>query len=203
MSLQADIHLLFPTIVQTTDFDDSDALNEKLIAGVAALREKLPNTKPDDWIGSVYTTLHSDIELLEIEPFSALKPLILNEICRYAETLQIQAPMEYLRILDAWLNVYDRNASQEAHIHQNSVFSGIYYIKAPADCSSVIFQSHENGLMISPPVTGVDELNSTSAAFPAVAGRMVIFRSHLRHSVAPNESDQERISLAFNVDIAG
>ncbi len=203
MSTQTETHLLFPTIVQTTDFDDSAALNEKLAAGVAALRKKIPNTKPDDWIGSVYTTLHADIELLNIEPFSALKPLILGEISRYAETLHIQAPIEYLRILDAWLNVYDRNSSQDGHIHQNSVFSGIYYIKAPADCSSVIFHSHETSLMISPPVTEVDELNSTSVAVPALAGRMVIFRSHLRHSVAPNESDQERISLSFNVDIAG
>ena len=202
MTVQSDIHLLFPTIVQTTDYDDA-ALNEKLVAGVEALRKKIPNTKPEGWIGSVYTTLHSDIDLLNLAPFSALKPLILREISRYAETLHIHAPTQYLRILDAWLNVYDRNASQEAHIHQNSVFSGIYYIKAPADCASVIFQSHEASLMISPTVTDVDELNSTSAAFPARAGRMVIFRSHLRHCVAPNEIDQERISLAFNVDIVG
>ncbi len=197
----SDTHMLFPTVIQTTDIEGAAALNNTLIQGVHALQEKIPNTKPDDWACSVYTTLHSDIELLEIEPFSALRDLILREVSRYADTLQIHAPKQYLRILDAWLNVYAKGDSQELHVHQNSVFSGIYYIQAPEDCASVMFRSPEADLMIDPPKTGYDELNTTSALFPAIAGQMIIFRSHLRHCVLLNDTDAPRISLAFNLDI--
>lgn len=201
LNQQTTAHLLFPTVVQTTDIEGADALNEELLTGVAALQRQIPNTKPDDWACSVYTTLHSDIDLFAIAPFSKVKELALREVSRYAELLHMHAPYPYLRILDAWINVYNEGDSQEMHIHQNSIFSGIYYIQAPEGCSSVMFRSPSADTMIDPPKTAIDELNSTDAMFPAVAGQMIIFRSHLRHSVLPNTTGTPRISLSFNVDL--
>lgn len=201
MSPQSTAHLLFPTVVQTTDIENAEALNKKLLNGVTALQEQIPNTKPDDWACTVYTTLHSDIDLFAIEPFSEMKNYALREVSRYADTMHMHAPKPNLRILDAWINVYGPGDSQEMHIHQNSVFSGIYYIQAPEGCASVMFRSPEADIMIDPPKTSVDELNSTDAMFPAIAGQMIIFRSHLRHSVLTNNTALPRISLSFNIDI--
>ena len=202
MATESRLHQLFPTLVQTSTIENSQALNEKLLRGVEAIRKVTPNSKPDDWTCSVYTTLHSPIELLETDPFTLLKPIILQEVQRYANATGIHAPAEHLRILDAWLNVYAKGDSQELHIHQNSVFSGIYYIKAPEGCADVQFQSPMVDTMISPPVFETTELNSTAAYIPAQEGRMILFRSHLRHAVLQNETDGDRISLAFNLDIA-
>lgn len=201
MSAQSITHLLFPTIVQTTDIENADALNVRLLEGVAGLQQQIPNTKPDDWACTVYTTLHSDIDLFAIDPFSEVKDLALREVSRYADTMHMHAPPANLRVLDAWINVYNAGDSQEMHIHQNSVFSGIYYIQAPEGCASVMFRSPEADTMIDPPRTAVDELNSTDVLFPAIAGQMIIFRSHLRHSVMTNNTNSPRISLSFNIDI--
>ena len=192
---------MFPTVVQTTDIENATALNDRLLPAVAALQRQVPNTKPDDWACSVYTTLHSDLDLFAIDPFSEVKPFALREISRYAETMHMHAPIENLRVLDAWINVYHLGDSQEMHVHQNSVFSGIYYIQAPPGCAPVQFRSPEADVMIDPPRTDVDELNSTDAQFPAVTGQMIIFRSHLRHAVLMNRTEAPRISLSFNVDI--
>lgn len=194
-------HLLFPTVVQTTNIENADLLNKRLVKGVFALRQQIPNTKPDDWACTVYTTLHSEIELFAIDPFTEVKDLALREIARYADTMHMHAPLANLRILDAWINVYEEGDSQEMHIHQNSVFSGIYYIQAPQGCSALMFRSSEADTMIDPPKTAIDELNSTDVMFPAIAGQMIIFRSNLRHSVLSNSTDVPRISLSFNVDI--
>ena len=202
MAAESHLHQLFPTLVQTTTIEDHATLNEKLLTGVEAIRKVTPNTKPDDWTCSVYTTLHSPIELLETEPFTLLKPIILQEVQRYANASGIHAPVKHLRVLDAWLNVYSKGDSQELHIHQNSVFSGIYYIKAPAGCADVQFQSSMNDTMIAPPIFETTALNSTAAFIPAEAGRMILFRSHLKHAVMQNKIDDERISLAFNLDLA-
>ncbi len=201
MSTQSTTHLLFPTVVQTTNIENAGTLNVRLQEGVTALQQHIPNTKPDDWACTVYTTLHSDIDLFAIDPFSEVKSLALREVSRYADTMHMHAPQPNLRVLDAWINVYSAGDSQEMHIHQNSVFSGIYYIQAPEGCASVMFRSPEADMMIDPPKTAVDELNSTDVMFPAVAGKMIIFRSHLRHSVLTNNTESPRISLSFNIDI--
>ena len=193
--------MLFPTVVQTTDIENSDALNKRLVEAVATLQAQIPNTKPDDWACSVYTTLHSEIDLFLVHPFSEIKPIALREISRYAETMHMHAPAANLRILDAWINVYETGDSQEMHVHKNSVFSGIYYVQAPEGCSEVMFRSSEADTMIDPPKTATDELNATEALFPAVAGQMIIFRSNLQHCVLSNATQAPRISLSFNVDI--
>ncbi|MBT5667827.1 MAG: hypothetical protein HOJ06_20980, partial [Rhodospirillaceae bacterium] len=80
MNGDAQIHQLFPTVVRTSNIENFQALNEKLTPGVEAIRKTTPNTKPDDWACSVYTTLHSSIELLDTEPFTLLKPIIQREV---------------------------------------------------------------------------------------------------------------------------
>tara|TARA_Y100000588_G_C14226058_1_gene913175 strand:- start:1015 stop:1620 length:606 start_codon:yes stop_codon:yes gene_type:complete len=194
-------HLLFPTVVQTTDIENADVLNQRLVKAVSTLQTQVPNTKPDDWACSVYTTLHSEIDLLEIHPFSEMKTIVLREISRYADAMHMHAPAANLRILDAWINVYETGDSQEMHIHKNSVFSGIYYVQAPEGCSEVMFRSSEADTMIDPPKTATDDLNATEALFPAIAGQMIIFRSNLQHCVLSNKTEAPRVSLSFNVDI--
>lgn len=201
MSPHPTTHLLFPTVVQATDIENSDTLNRRLLNGVTELQRQIPNTKPDDWACNVYTTLHSDLDLFAISPFSEVKELALREVSRYADLMHMHAPAHCLRILDAWINVYGEGDSQEMHVHQNSVFSGIYYIQAPEGCSAVMFRAPDADTMIDPPKTAVDEINSTDAMFPAITGQMIIFRSHLRHSVLLNKTKKPRISLSFNVDL--
>lgn len=181
--------------------ENAAAMNEILVPAVASLQNQIPNTKPDDWACTVYTTLHSEIDLFEVHPFSEMKPIVLREIKRYADAMHMHAPLENLRVLDAWINVYEEGDSQEMHVHKNSVFSGIYYIQAPEGCSAVMFRSSEADTMIDPPKTATDELNATEAVFPAVAGRMIIFRSNLQHCVLSNSTKSPRISFSFNVDI--
>jgi uncharacterized protein (TIGR02466 family) len=40
--------------------------------------------------------------------------------------------------------------------------------------------------------------NRAWITLPAVAGHLVLFESWLRHEVAPNPIDEERISVSFN-----
>jgi uncharacterized protein (TIGR02466 family) len=40
--------------------------------------------------------------------------------------------------------------------------------------------------------------NQIHVTYPAVAGNVILFESWLRHEVAANRVDQERISVSFN-----
>jgi hypothetical protein len=62
-----------------------------------------------------------------------------------------------------------------------------------------MFHSMRYDLMLSPPLTGLDELNQTVAELGVREGRMVLFPSWLKHSVRPSPNADERISISFNV----
>ena len=86
-----------------------------------------------------------------------------------------------------WFNISTPNESTGWHDHkQNSLFSGIYYLKVPPLSGDLKFRKKN--------LEGWDELK-----IRAVEGKMVLFKSELSHSVNRNNSLSKRVSLAFNM----
>jgi len=82
--------------------------------------------------------------------------------------------------------------------------SGIFWVKAPENCGKLIFQNPhsfaENWLIESADVDVKKRLNyHHTFEFAPQEGTLVMFPSHLMHLVEPNESDEDRISIAFNL----
>ena len=100
-----------------------------------------------------------------------------------------------------WINVNPKGGSNLIHSHPNSHWSGVLYIQQPSDVtgnSGMIEFINPNqegrdlaGLL---PKNGFDPIMRIRPK----AGQMVIFPSYLLHSVYPNDSDQDRITIAFN-----
>ncbi|MDH3464238.1 MAG: 2OG-Fe(II) oxygenase family protein [Acidimicrobiia bacterium] len=72
-------------------------------------------------------------------------------------------------------------------------------MKAPAGCAPTLFHSEVSDVMLDPPIVETTPLNSQVQAIDAVEGRMVIFRSWLRHRVLPSTIDEDRVTISFNV----
>jgi len=199
MSHKSEAVMIFPTTIQVTDLENPEALNEKICEGCYDLRETQPNTKPASWACNVYTTILNGQRLTDAEPFSALKDIIMGEVDKYARGLKFDVDRHPPRLNECWLNIYGKGHSQEVHCHRNHVFSGIYYPKAPEGCGEVVFHSPLADQMLEPPITEGTALNTPTFRVQPKPGRMVIFRSWLRHSVLPSEIEDDRISIAFNV----
>ena len=161
--------------------------------------KKQPNTKPDAWACNLYTTILSGQSLTDAEPFSKLKKIILDEVAKYARELRFDIDRYPPRLTECWLNIYGKGHSQDVHCHPNNVFSGIYYPKAPKGCGHLVFHSNLGGMMLEPPVIENTASNVPLFRVEPKPGRMVIFRSWLRHSVLPTDIEDDRISIAFNV----
>ena len=83
-----------------------------------------------------------------------------------------------------WFNIAKCNEITGVHDHaQLASFSGVVYLRCNSSSGHLYF-----------PQSGGEEFSIT----PEV-GKMVLFPSHARHGVHPNKSDNERISLAFNL----
>lgn len=193
------IQPFFPTLVQITDIPEAKQLNRQILKGVRRIQENTENTQPESWIGDVFTTIGSAMNILTQNEFRKLNKVILHEVSSYAHSLKFDIKQYPLKINECWLNVYRAGNSQEPHIHANSVFSGIYFVKTPKECAPLILLSPLANTMIEPPKTETTELNRVSVRYEPTAGQMLVFRSHLMHAVKSSPSDDERISIAFNV----
>ncbi len=102
---------------------------------------------------------------------------------------------------NAWVNINKKGGFNSIHTHGRFHISGVYYVKQPA------VKAGQSG-MIEFVNSRFDhhiyqELN-TNAFAPKVsmrpkAGEMIVFPSTLLHSVYPNDSDEERITIAWNL----
>ena len=97
-----------------------------------------------------------------------------------------------------WINVNGNGHANTTHDHYDRTppaepigVSGIFYVSVPEDnMGDVVFQGtvmRSNPTLYDPP-----------KKFSPKTNRMLLFPSDCFHSVEPNESSKERISIAFN-----
>jgi uncharacterized protein (TIGR02466 family) len=87
------------------------------------------------------------------------------------------------------------------HIHPNSLWSGVYYVKTPDNCGHLkIEDTRTMSLMSRPRKTNKEEPKHLwkEVHFEPKAGRLIMFPSWVNHCVDPNNSDELRISISFN-----
>lgn len=188
--------MLFPTALQIADLADPGPINTELLQAVADIRGIEPNSKPTSWACDLYTTIGNPSLLLEHQAFQKLLRLFQQQLQAYAQNHAYVS--EQPRITECWLNVYKSGDAQEIHLHRNSMVSGIYYVSVPAGAGATLFYSPWADVMLAPkPVEG-NQLNATVSGIEPQAGRVVLFRSSLRHSVLPGHFEGERVTIAFN-----
>lgn len=194
-----EINSFFPTAVQSSQLDNADALNKEIIQEIHDIRGTVPNSLPEAWSCNLYTTISSGVNLFDRPAFQKLQKHIGAEVQAFASVYGLDIQRHPPRITDCWVNVYGQGDAQEAHIHQNSVISGIYYVAAPEGCGELLFHSPLSDMMLDPPKIEVNNVNTPVIGYQPSAGEMLLFRSWLRHSVKPTQGKEERISVAFNL----
>jgi uncharacterized protein (TIGR02466 family) len=198
-AMNRSVETLFPSVIQICEVERAEALNRRLLKKIDEIRAESPNSRPESWTSTVYTTLNSADQLHQLPDFAELRDAILRESSVFADALRINH-MDYpLRITDCWINVYGPKDGQESHQHMNSIISGSYYVKAPNDCAGIMFHSPMADAMLVPPYTEITPYNSLGVEVPVREGLMVLFRSWLKHSVRPSPVAEERISISFNL----
>ena len=142
---------------------------------------------------------HSTTDMHKIPVFKPLvDELFKMQIEMYREEFLSREPI----IGNMWANINPPGGYNRPHIHPNSHFSGVYYIKAPQNSGEIVFNDPRSGAhMIMP--ERVKDIKPPSHLWREVRvipleGRMLMFPSWLWHCVEPNESNDIRISVSFN-----
>jgi len=132
--------------------------------------------------------------------FGGLERRITRHVRQFARTLDMDLRGREIRMTDCWVNIMPPSAAHSLHLHPLSFVSGTYYVKTPRGCPGLKFEDPRfDRFMAAPPrLFGARRANQGHATYPARAGNLILFESWLRHEVAQNRVEAERISISFN-----
>ena len=99
-----------------------------------------------------------------------------------------------------WAIINKKGNSNTEHIHPNSNLSAAYYVKAPEKGGDFLVNNpHSFSRNNFPERETPTELNRLIAKHKVEEGDLLIFPAYLPHQVLPNESDEDRIVISFNL----
>ena len=148
-----------------------------------------------------YTSYASMNELHRFSStFAELEKKLLRHVRAFARTLDMDLRGRAIRLSDIWVNIMPPTAAHSLHLHPLSFISGTYYVATPKGCPGLKFEDPRlSKFMAAPPkLPGARRENQVHITYPAEAGNVILFESWLRHEVAANRVDAERISISFN-----
>ena len=100
-----------------------------------------------------------------------------------------------------WANINPPGGFNRPHLHPNSLFSGVYWIKAPKKSGNLMLYEPRPGAQCTMPNRKEGKLPSQlwrEVHYEPKAGTCIMFPSWLWHEVQPNRSNDIRISVSFN-----
>jgi uncharacterized protein (TIGR02466 family) len=187
-------YAIFPSIVTEVECLDYETIKDSLIEWIYNYRkensEGLEISNRGGW--------HSKYDFFTCNSFDPF----LKYICSNIENSLIYACN--LKLVSMWININQKGNYNKCHCHPGATLSGVFWIKTPDNCGNLVLRSDkdysEHELLDSISEGLPEKYNYYSSfVFTPKEGSMVLFPSHILHDVEMNESESDRISIAFNL----
>jgi uncharacterized protein (TIGR02466 family) len=199
------VRALFPTLVYEARLPAAGwrAFNQRLL-------QECLQTREDDVAGQKwsatrypggYTSYGSLCRMHTLSPtFATLERKLRRHVRAYARLLELDLEARELAMTDCWINIMPRLVVHSLHLHPLSTISGTYYVRTPRGAAGIKFEDPRLDRFMAAPPRRPDcrPEHRPWVTVPAVAGKLVLFESWLRHEVPPNPVEAERISISFN-----
>jgi uncharacterized protein (TIGR02466 family) len=187
---------IYSTPIWEASLPDFQDFRENFIQVVRDFKETHPDGVNKSNIGGSYQS-----------PMTLTKEPIMAPLFEFVAQMGMKAAfdMQFVNcdtyITAAWVNFNDtRSAVQYDHIHQDT-FSGVFYLKIPEGSGKLILTNPGlNPLWQGSMLTEQkNKFTADKLKIEPVEGHIFIWPSYLSHGVEPNNHDDERISIAFNI----
>ena len=202
MDLNYKTNLIFPIPIHQFDVNGFSKIKDELIDYVYDCKKKDPKgvslSNRGGWQSEGFEIINEDdvLQLFLINCLSNFPPI--------KESVKLRGY--------AWININKPGDYNIKHVHPTNNLSGVLWIKAPQNSGDIVFdnpktfdpflQSARKGEIDSYTDDFKDKTNIYSDYyFPPDEGRILIFPSHLEHQVRKNKSNEDRISVSFNIKI--
>ena len=183
----------FPTIIYIKDIPNALQLNQYLEQKIIQWSQQnkgVAKTNAGGW--------HSETDMNKKEEYN---PLI-KELFNMQDEIYQKEKLDMKPVLgNMWANINYPGCLNRPHIHPNSLFSGVYFIKTPQKSGNFMVYDPRPGVQMSMPSRKKEQLQPElwrEIHYEPVAGRCLMFPAWLWHEVKPNQSNDTRISVSFN-----
>ena len=184
----------FPTPVYIKDLPNAVQLNQYLEQQVLKWKQNDPEGKKRTNVNG----WHSKTDMNQKEEYNVLtKELFAMQDEIFAKELLTQKPV----LGNMWANVNYPGGYNRPHLHPNSLFSGVYWIKTPMKSGNLMLYDPKPGSQMTMPNRKEGKLPPElwrEVHYEPRAGTAVMFPAWLWHEVRTNESNDIRISVSFN-----
>lgn len=178
-----------------SDFIASEILDvdQKLLEEeLETIKENFPSTNRSN-IGGYQSPLFGSLGIAVPYPyqqFDNLRTSVINFAQDYCSSKlnAMISPTEFCW----WLNSNFYGHFNQIHNHKRCDLVGLYYLKAPPKSGELILVRNDGSAY-----TELFKYNEYHLA--PEEGRLYLFPGHLWHLVMPHESDEERVSVSFNL----
>jgi len=156
-----------------------------------------------------HTALNShNLRILDQIQLRELRHKIDEGITEFMTHLGVDQAKITMPITTSWLNLYQQGDSTHQHSHSNSIISGVYYLEDCDETAPIQFHRAPGYVNLWPntinlPIKQHNALNIDVITVIPKKGELIMWPSHLAHSVPPNESDTPRHTIAFNTFVKG
>ena len=183
----------FPTMIYIKDFPDSEKLNQYLEPRIIQWSQQdkgVFKTNAGGW--------HSSTDMNQKEEYNPLT----RELFNMQEEIYQKEHLSLKPVCgNMWANINGPGNFNRPHIHPNSLFSGVYWVKTPQKSGNLMVYDPRPGVQMTMPNRKEGKLPPElwrEVHYEPKAGRCIMFPSWLWHEVKPNESNDTRISVSFN-----
>jgi uncharacterized protein (TIGR02466 family) len=189
----SDVIPMFPTLVWKVELEAQlrEAVRAQAVAALARMRRDLPALAP----GQGWQSFQSLHELDDFRDLMSCVNRVVPGILRF-----LRIGYDAYQITACWATVLARGAAHTMHQHPNNFLSGVYYVRTHPGADTINFHDPRNQTgIIRPPVFELTAENTDQVVVRVKDGTMLIFPAYLQHSVDASASEDERVSISFNI----
>ena len=198
----------FPLGIYYTDLDESVLYKDIFVKRIKDLYQSSGQRRTEQdysWTGDIHK-----VDMLHSDPiFEWLTRNIGLHAYEFLNELGHDLSKVDLYFQRSWPVVGQKGQIVDRHAHHTAHLSAVYYVSIPkeGDPGEIRFFNDKkpNQLYsgISSSMTSgyksYNELNYGSALYPPIEGRLFLFPSTLTHEVEENMTDEERISISYDL----
>ncbi len=184
------IEKFFPTVVYAKDVQLDNSQLTKDIVNWSKQDKGVSKTNYKGW--------HSTTDMGDKPEYQQL----VTELLRMQKEIYDNEHIDrYARLGNMWANINPPGGMNNTHLHSNALFSGVYYVKVPANSGRLKLIEPRPGVHVMMPARkpgnpGIDFWREVH--IEPIVGRIIMFPAWLWHSVEENKSNDIRISVSFN-----
>ena len=197
MDLNYKTNLIFPTPTHQFDVNGFSEIQDELIDYAYDYKKKDPIgvslSNRGGWQSEGFNIINEDdvLQLFLINCLSNFPPI--------KKSVELRGY--------AWININKPGDYNIKHVHPTNNLSGVLWIKCLENSGDIVFDSPNNFESFLENKSYNDDFKKSNFiddsyhCYPT-EGRIIVFPSHLEHHVQENKSNEDRISVSFNIRLS-